>query len=318
MNESRKRLYEKLCNDLGEKISGFLQDPDVHEIMLNPNGELWIDSCRQGQIYVDNFPTAQALSILNSVAGIHGLAISPFHPRLEADLPYFLMMHGERFTGAIPPIVASPCFNIRKRSARLFSLGDYVTSGRLSITQANILRELIQQRKNILVCGGPGSGKTTLTNTLIDEAVKQDDQQRFLILEDLPELQCAARNCVALLTCESINMRNLLHAAMRMRPDRILMGEVRGAEALELLKAWNTGCPGGICTTHANNAETAIQRIADLAMEAGLIQPPWSLLQHTLNAVVAVIRRGNQKGHVEQIITIKGRIHEKFLLETLG
>ena len=316
--ESHKRLYEKLCSDFGEKILEFLQDADIHEIMLNPNGELWIDSSQRGQINSGDLPVTQAYSILNSVAGIHGLVVSAHHPRLEAELPYFAMMQGQRFTGAIPPIVSSPCFTIRKRNQRLFTLENYVQSQRLNHQQAEIMRQLIRSKKNILVCGGPGSGKTTMTNALIHEAVKIDPQQRFLILEDTPELQCAAHNCVAMLTSESVTLRDLLHAAMRMRPDRILIGEVRGPEALEMLKAWNTGCPGGICTIHANSAEAAIQRIADLSMEAGLALPPWSLLQHTLDAIISVIRKGHQKGFIEQIITIKGREHEKFLFETLG
>lgn len=318
LSESQKRLFGKLCSDLGAKILGFLQDDDVNEVMLNPNGELWIDSKTCGQINSGSLSAIQSFSILNSVAGIHGRVVSTQQPRLEAELPTFSALRGERFTGAIPPMVAAPCFTIRKRSANVFTLNDYVQSQRVSADQAKTLREMIRCRKNILVCGGPGSGKTTLTNALIHEATQLDSQQRFLILEDLPELQCSAHNCVAMLTSTHMSMRDLLHAAMRMRPDRILIGEVRGAEALELLKAWNTGCPGGISTTHANGAEEALQRIADLTMEAGLTQPPWSLLQHTIHAVASVIRRGHQKGFLQQIITIKGRTHEKFLLETLG
>jgi len=316
--ESQKRLYEKLCSDLGETIIGFLQDRNVHEIMLNPNGELWIDSSERGQIHAGYLSVGQSTSILNSIAGIHGLIVSALHPRLETDLPYFSPMKGERFTGAVPPIVSSPCFTIRKRCEMVMTLDDYVQSQRMTLGQANVLRQLIHTRKNILVCGGPGSGKTTLTNALIDEAVKTDSQQRFLILEDVPELQCKARNSVAMLTSESVSMRDLLHAAMRMRPDRILIGEVRGREALDLLKAWNTGCPGGVCTVHANGAEEAIQRLIDLSMEAGLSQPPWSLLQHTVDAVAAVVRRQHQKGFVGEIVSIKGRSDEKILLEILG
>lgn len=318
LTESHKRLCEKLRSDLGVKIMDFLQDPDIYEIMVNPNGELWVDSSKLGQTSVGNFSNNRSFSILNSVAGIHGLVISPYYPRLESKLPHFSPMQGERFTGAIPPMVASPCFTIRKRNEIVFTLDDYVQSKRMTHEQVHILRKFIKDRKNILVCGGPGSGKTTMTNALIGEAVKIEAQQRFLILEDLPELQCKARNCVAMLTSETVSMRDLLHAAMRMRPDRILIGEVRGAEALDLLKAWNTGCPGGIGTTHANNAKESMQRIADLAMESGLQQPPWSLLQNTINAVVSIVRRGYQNGFLEEIVTIKGRIHEEFLFEKVG
>jgi type IV secretion system protein TrbB len=302
-HESRKILCEKLCNDLGETIKNFLQESDVHEIMLNPNGEIWIDSTHLGQFNAGNLSVAQAYAIINSVAGIHGCIVSALHPRLEAELPYYAFMQGERFTAIIPPIAPAPCFNIRKRGKTVFTLTDYVQSQRMTAQQAGILRQLIQHKKNILVCGGPGSGKTSIANALIYEAMQLDMQQRFLILEDIPELQCQARNCVSMLTSATISMRDLIHAAMRMRPDRILIGEVRGAEALELLKAWNTGCPGGICTTHANSAETALQRIADLSMEAGLTQPPWTLIKHTIGAVITIVRQGFQTGFLKEIVT---------------
>jgi type IV secretion system protein TrbB len=316
--ETQQRLCQKLCNDLGDKILNFLEDKDIHEVMINPNGELWIDSSRLGQIQAGDLKPSQSFSIVNTVAGIQGLVVSAHHPRLETELPHFYALQGQRFTGIIPPVVFSPCFTIRKRNENILVLDDYEKSKRLTPAQAETLRQLISAKKNILVCGGPGSGKTTLTNALIHEAVKFDPHQRFIILEDVPELQCKARNSVAMLTSAAIHLRDLLHAAMRMRPDRILIGEVRGAEALELLKAWNTGCPGGICTLHANSAEAAIQRLADLTMEAGLLHPPWALLQQTIDIVVAIVRRGHQKGFVEKIIAFKGREHDQFLLETLA
>lgn len=315
--ESQLRLYEKLHQDLGVQINPLLRDSDVHEIMLNPDGQLWVDSEKNGQISVGKIKLAQTFSIMSSIAGIHGFVVSQHHPRLEAELPHFENMQGERFTGIIPPIVTAPCFTIRKRGKKIFTLDDYVKSQRLPPSSADILRSLVRERKNILVCGGPGSGKTTMTNALIHEAVMADQTQRFIILEDVPELQCKAPNAVTLLTAASLTMRDLLHAAMRLRPDRILIGEVRGPEALDMLKAWNTGCPGGICTTHANGAEEALQRIADLAMETGLTQPPWALLQHALDAVVAIERRGSQKGFLKKIVRLNGRKNETFVFETL-
>ena len=229
-----------------------------------------------------------------------------------------MSLRGERFTAQIPPIVSKPSFCIRKRSEVVFSLQDYVDSGRLTESQLQILQKLIQQRKNILVCGGPGTGKTTVTNALIVEAVKSDENQRFLILEDVPELQCSAKNKVSMLTSRQVDMTDLLRDAMRMRPDRILIGEVRGKEALTMLKAWNTGCPGGICTVHANGAVDAIQRILDLSMEAGLTIPPVNLVAHTIEVIVSIARQGTRKGVIKEILLVKGNQNEKFQFEAVG
>lgn len=316
--ESQHRLYEKLSRDLTQPIVSFLGDKDINEIMLNPDGKLWIDSAVKGQSCVGLLTKAQAFSIMNAIAGIHGFVVSQHCPRLEAELPYYGVMKGERFTGQVPPVVSAPCFTIRKKSDIVFTLDDYVKTHRLTESQANILCQLIQEQKNILICGGPGSGKTTVTNALIVEAVKSDENQRFLILEDLPELQCHAPNRVAMLTSDDVDMTGLLRAAMRMRPDRILIGEVRGKEALDMLKAWNTGCPGGICTVHANGAEEAIQRILDLTMEAGLTVTPIQLVLHTIDAIVSVVRKGSQKGFIHEILALGDYNNGKFSFEKLA
>lgn len=322
-NESDLRLYEKLHRVLGGKIVRLLQDKTVNEIMLNPDGSLWIDSHRDGQMQVGKLTKAQGYSILAAVAGIHEVVVSQDNPRVEATLPIYREMQGERFTGQIPPIVMAPCFTIRKKSELIFTLDDYVKTNRLTLSQSNTLSELVSDRKNILVCGGPGSGKTTVTNALIAEAVKQNgqqnNQQRFLILEDTPELQCSAPNKIDMLTSatSNITMTDLLRLGMRMCPDRILIGEVRGAEALDMLKAWNTGCPGGICTVHANSAEEAVQRILDLALEAGIKTPPISLVLHTIDAIVSVVRKNNEKGFINEIVALKGYAHGQFSFEKI-
>lgn len=318
LSESHRRLYEKLYRDLGSEIVTFLEDKDINEIMLNPDGKLWIDRTSMGQIPVGEVAKAQAFSILNSVAGIHNFVVSQHSPRLEAELPHYKAMRGERFTGQIPPICSAPCFTIRKRSEVVFTLDDYISTERMTEEQARVLCNLVMERKNILVCGGPGSGKTTVTNALIIEAVKTDQNQRILILEDLPELQCSAVNKVAFLTSDDVDMTGLLRAAMRMRPDRILIGEVRGKEALDMLKAWNTGCPGGICTVHANGTEEAVQRILDLTMEAGLTNPPVSLILHTIDAIVSVTRDGSKKGFIHEITNLGGYQNDKFVFEKLA
>jgi type IV secretion system protein VirB11 len=317
ISESKSRLYKKLYDDLGEEIISYLKNSDVNEIMLNPDGMLWVDKSSIGQINVGVVSQDRASSIINTVAGIHNLVVSYANPRIKGDLPRYREMNGERFTGTISPVVSSPAFNIRKKSEVIYTLTDYVDTDRMTSAQANLLTDLVSARKNILVCGGPGSGKTTVTNALIVEAVKCDTNQRFVILEDLPELQCSAPNKLPMLTTENISMTVLLREAMRRRPDRILIGEVIGAEALDMLKAWNTGCPGGICTVHANGTEEAVQRILDLAMESGLVNPPINLVLQTIDAIVFVIRQKNQKGFVKEITLLEGYENGKFIFKTL-
>jgi P-type conjugative transfer ATPase TrbB len=317
ISESQRRLYEKLHHDLGNSINELLGDHDTNEIMVNPDGKMWIDSSTRGLFHLDDLNRDQVFSIINGIAGIHNFVVTQHNPRLEAELPFYKNMRGERFTAQVPPIVSSPSFTIRKKPEIIFTLEDYIKTNRMTKSQADILKDLIQNRKNILISGGPGSGKTTVTNALILEAVNADSNQRFVILEDLPELQCSALNQVSMLTSDTVNMTGLLRAAMRMRPDRILIGEVRGAEALDMLKAWNTGCPGGICTIHANGSEEAIQRISDLAMEAGLTVPPIQLVLHTVDAIISVTRKENQKGFIQDILSLGAYQNGKFMFKKL-
>lgn len=306
ISESHSRLYQKLHQDLGDDIQCYLADKTVNEIMVNPDGRLWVDSIHNGLVACGEVLPERTVSIIHAVAGLHGFVVTQQHPYLEAELPFFNQMRGERFTAQVPPIVSSPSFTIRKKSSVIFKLEDYVEAGRLTLEQSNILRDAVCQRKNILMCGGPGSGKTTFANALIEQAVMVNKNQRWVVLEDLPELRCSAPNQVSMLTSNNVDMRNLLRAAMRMRPDRILMGEVRGGEALDLLKAWNTGCPGGLCTVHANGAEEAVQRILDLSMETGLTIPPISLLVQTIDVIVFITRKGYHSGFVQEIRALKG------------
>jgi P-type conjugative transfer ATPase TrbB len=318
LTESQQRLFSKLHQDLGEKIIEFLGNKDINEVMLNPDGTLWIDSVKEGVIEKGRISSIHAHAILNCVAGIQGVVVSSENPRVETELPYYRELRGERFTGLIPPIVANPCFTIRKKSEMVFTLDDYCLTERLTESQSDVLKKMILQRKNILVCGGPGSGKTTFTNALISEIVQCDPSQRIIVLEDTSELQCTAPDKVSMVTTDTVSMRDLLRSAMRMRPDRILVGEVRGAEALDMLKAWNTGCPGGICTVHANGCVEAIQRISDLALEAGLSHPPLSLIRHTIDAVVFITKLGSSKGYVSEIAAVNDVHNEKFILEKLA
>lgn len=303
-SESKVRLYNQLIQSLGTDICGFLEDEDVREIMLNSDESVWVDRKSVGLVCESSLKIDQALSIIHAISGIKDLVVTRRFPILEVQFPFFSVMKGERFTAQIPPIVAAPSFNIRKHSPRVFSLQDYVSSGRMTEIQADFLKQCIRDHLNILVVGAPFEGKSTLLNCLIYEAEQHCPLERFLILEDTPELQCTAKNSVRMLTSADVDMRILVKTGMRMRPDRILIGEVRDGAVLDMLKAWNTGCPGGICTIHANGAKEAIQRVLDLAMETGIGAPPISLVKHTIQVIVSVGSHGTEKGYIHEILQV--------------
>jgi P-type conjugative transfer ATPase TrbB len=231
----------------GTAIARFLEDPTIVEVMLNPDGRLWIDRLSSGLADSGEMvPPSDGERIVRLVAHHVGAEVHAASPRVSAELPET----GERFEGLLPPVVAAPVFAIRKPAVAVFTLNDYVATGVMTSGQAVALKYAVEARKNILVAGGTSSGKTTLTNALLAEVVKTSD--RVVLIEDTRELQCKAPNLVALRTKDGvISLSDLVRSSLRLRPDRIPIGEVRGPEALDLLKAWGTGHPGGIGTIHA-------------------------------------------------------------------
>lgn len=299
---SRQRNLDNLLNELGF-INDFLLDPDVNEIMVNPNGKLFLDSATEGLKYVKNCSVHQVQSIINYAVALSGRNLNSVNQRLALDLPVYKHLQGERFVALVPPLVSSPSFTLRKHPGKIFALTDYLESKRLKEQDLLLLSTSLQERKNILICGGPGSGKTTFTNALLQEMIKLDPNQRIITIEEMvPELLCKTDNVVPLLSNE-VNMTDCLKTAMQLRPDRIVVGEVKGPEALVMLKAWNTGCPGGLATVHANSAKEAVQRIEDLTLEAGLVSAPHNLIRMVLDLIVFIKRQGSQKGFVQEILT---------------
>jgi type IV secretion system protein VirB11 len=273
---------------LGGAIAEWLADPAVIEIMLNPDGRLWVD--RLGVGITDSgilLSAADGERIIRLVAHHVGAEVHTGAPRVSAELPE----GGERFEGLLPPVVAAPTFAIRKPAVAVFTLGDYVASGIMDMVAAEALRRAVAERQNILVAGGTGTGKTTLANALLVEVAKTSD--RVVLIEDTRELQCAAPNLVAMRTKDGVaSLSDLVRSSLRLRPDRIPIGEVRGAEALDLLKAWGTGHPGGIGTIHAGSAIGALRRMEQLIQEA-VVTVPRALLAETINLVAVLVRDGN-------------------------
>ncbi|MGY0576185.1 P-type conjugative transfer ATPase TrbB [Bradyrhizobium sp. RDM12] len=275
---------------LGPAIAGFLEDPAIVEVMLNPDGRLWIDRLSGG--LTDSGKTispSDGERIIRVVAHYVGAEVHPGSPRISAELPET----GERFEGLLPPVVAAPTFAIRKPAVAVFGLEDYVAVGIMTPDQASALRDAVQARKNILVAGGTSTGKTTLTNALLAEVAKTTD--RVVLIEDTRELQCLAPNLVALRTKDGlISLSDLVRSSLRLRPDRIPIGEVRGAEALDLLKAWGTGHPGGIGTIHAGTALGALRRLEQLVQEA-VVTVPRPLIAETINLIAVLSGRGTER-----------------------
>nr|WP_192649043.1 P-type conjugative transfer ATPase TrbB [Sphingopyxis sp. OAS728] len=285
--EPQARGARMLRTALGGAISEWLADPAIIEIMLNPDGRLWID--RLGVGITDSgilLAAADGERIIRLVAHHVGAEVHGGAPRVSAELPD----GGERFEGLLPPVVVAPTFAIRKPAVAVFTLGDYVASGIIEMSAAEALRRGVAARRNILVAGGTGTGKTTLANALLAEVAKTSD--RIVLIEDTRELQCTAPNLVSMRTKDGVaSLSDLLRASLRLRPDRIPIGEVRGAEALDLLKAWGTGHPGGIGTIHAGSALGALRRMEQLIQEA-VITVPRSLLAETIDLVAVLVRDG--------------------------
>jgi type IV secretion system protein TrbB len=319
-----ERRNEKLVRELGPLVASCLEDHHTEDILLNPDGRVWVKRTHQGFEVIGSMLSAQALSAFGTIAAIRDTVINHDNPILETELP----TDGSRFEGLIPPVVRQPVFAIRQRPHRVFTLSDYETVGILTDKSdelnrqrrrdyfvelvrgkrhAEVIRTAIALRKNILVAGSTGSGKTTFINAVLNELANISPDDRVLIIEDTPELQCNVKNSVALLAVGRVSMLDCLRASMRLKPTRIVVGEVRGAEALSMLKAWNTGHPGGAASVHANDAHGALIRLESLVAEA-TAAPQRQLIAEAVNVVVFVdgepsIRAGRK---VREVAVVTG------------
>ncbi|ELO9508039.1 Flp pilus assembly complex ATPase component TadA [Salmonella enterica] len=258
---SLDRRIQMLRTAMGPVIAAALADPDVVEIMLNPDRTLWVDRLSSGRM--------------------------PLGVELSQD-------DGERIIRLVAAHVGAEVHR---------GLDRYVADGILTTGQAEFLRRAVRERQNILIAGATSSGKTTLANALLAEIAATGD--RVLVLEDTIELQCAARDHVPLRTRAGVvSMTELVRATMRLRPDRVIVGEVRGGEALDLVKVWGTGHPGGIATIHAGSALGALLRLEQLILEVA-VNPPRALIAEAVNVVIHIAGRG-RKRRVESIARVVG------------
>ena len=293
-SEAFARGARMLRTALGPDIARWLEDPGVVEVMLNPDGRLWIDRLADGIADTGlRLSPADGERIVRLVAHHVGAEVHPGSPRVSAELPET----GERFEGLIPPVVQAPCFAIRKPAVAVFGLDDYVAAGIMRRGEADALALAVAERRNILVAGGTSTGKTTLVNALL--ARMADTGDRIVLIEDTRELQCAAPNLVALRTKDGVaTLSDLVRSSLRLRPDRIPIGEVRGPEALDLLKAWGTGHPGGVGTLHAGSAIGALRRLEQLIQEA-VVTVPRALIAQTIDLIGVLAGRSAERRLIE-------------------
>jgi type IV secretion system protein TrbB len=298
--EAISRGARMLRTALGPAIASWLEDPGVIEIMLNPDGRLWVDRLTEGLADTgERLSAADGERIVRLVAHHVGAEVHPDSPRVSAELPET----GERFEGLIAPVVAAPAFAIRKPAVAVFTLDDYVRAGIMTADEADVLRRAVERRRNVLVAGGTSTGKTTLVNALLAEVAKTSD--RVVLIEDTRELQCKSPNLVALRTKDGVaSLSDLVRSSLRLRPDRIPIGEVRGAEALDLLKAWGTGHPGGIGTIHAGSALGALRRLEQLIQEA-VVTVPRALIVETIDLIAVLAGRGPER-RLAELAAIEG------------
>jgi len=308
MLREHSRTQNKLKQDLGALILSALADETIYEILLNPDGVLWVDGY-QGKREYGVMSSAAAKNLINTVASVSDETVTSKNPSFSGEL--WVEIGDEfklfRFQAFIPPVVTYPAFAIRKRAGQVIPLGEYVENEIITAHQEKILKKFVEQRKSILVIGGTQSGKTTFCNAILDCIAKTHPQDRVIIIEDTQELKCKVKDSVTMRSSPSKSMNDLIFDSMRIRPDRIIIGEVRGKEAHSLIKAWNTGHPGGVSTIHANSALSGLLRLEQLVMEAGVTPVPEAIAE-AVNVLVFIQKtnKGKKGRQVTAILELYG------------
>ncbi len=305
-DEAARHYRDSLTRALGPEILSALADPDVTEIYVNPGGRVHLDTRSRGRLVTSTTLAAEKVTrFLNHVASKVPSVLNAAHALLQAELPGGDPFRGARLQGIVAPNAAAPAFNIRKPPSVIYTLDEYVASGVLGAAQRRALAAAVAERRNILVAGGTASGKTTLVNAVLHEITTACPRDRIVILEDTVELQCAAADCLALRTSDSVGLRQLVKVALRTSPDRIVVGEVRDEAALDLLDAWQTGHPGGVATLHANDPLSALHRLDRLAQRAGAGTQA-DLVADAIHLVV-MIAGGSSGRRVTRVVEVAGR-----------
>ena len=291
---------DTLLISMGEKVRNLLKDKDVIEIYLNDDKKLWIDTLSEGRKFTEiEIDPQTSKNIIYLIANSVNAEVNEQNPTIDAELP---TENGERFSGLLPPVVKNPSFAIRKKAIKVFTLEDYVKNGIMTEKQLNIIKDAVKTRKNILVVGGVSTGKTTLTNAIIKEIAKYKD--RLVLIEDTQELQCETEDRLFLRSTDHVTIRKLLKQTLRLRPDRIIIGEIRDGVALNLIKAWNTGHPGGVCTLHANSALEGLDQLESYISEVSM-QEQKKTISKTVNLIINIRKIGLER-KIYEILKLNG------------
>ena len=313
--EQARRLAESLRRQLGVLGCDVLEQPGVFELMLNPDGTLWEDRHGCGMRCIGAMQPAAAESFIGTVASMLRSTVTRENPILECELPDDPPFHGARFEALLPPVVRAPTFTIRLRASKLYTLDEYVAQDVMTQRQQDLIEDAVLRRANILIIGGTSTGKTTLTNAVLSYMSEVAAEQRIVILEDTNELQCKSPNAVSLRTSDFVTMQRLLKATMRLRPDRIVVGEVRDGAALPLLKAWNTGHPGGVCTVHANDARAGLVRLEQLIAEISPT-PMHALIAEAVDLIVSIGRTETGRC-VREVLAVQGYENGQYIFQVM-
>lgn len=309
--QTYKRTMDALVECMA-KIMPFMLDSYIYEVYCNPDGRIWTLSNKSGKSRTDVFLSAgEAMLIIKNVAAIDGRIIKDEDPSVDAKIPANEQFSMCRFHGDLPPIVEQPVFNIRKHAKTIFTIDDYLKEKTMTQKQHDILLEAIYSRKNIIVAGGTGSGKTTLINAVLAELAKTND--RIISIEDTNELQCLAEDYVAMVASGKVTMSMCVKKTLRMTPKRIVVGEVRGEEALALFQAWSTGHKGGCCSVHSNSAEETLIRLVDMTSQVA-VNPQPRTIANAIDIII-YIRNMDNKRWIEDIIEVEDYddVHNRFI-----
>jgi P-type conjugative transfer ATPase TrbB len=309
--ERARRSLEQL---LGPELLTLLRAPTTTELMLNPDGTLWVEQHGAPLRQVGVMRPEAGRAVLETVAGCHEREVTAELPVLECRWP---LDNTSRFAGQFPPIVLAASFQIRKHTFQVIPLERYVETGVMSQAHYTAITGAVRAHRNLFISGGTGSGKTTLANAVIKDMVEAFPHERFVTIEDTGELQCLARNKTPLYSTTWASMRDLVKASLRMRPDRIVVGETRGPDALDLLIAMNTGHEGGLTTVHANGSRAALTRLLMLvSMHPDSPRPIEPLIGETAPFIVHLAKTPVGR-RVQDVLDVTGYSNGAYLTTPL-